>query len=93
MTTIWNRLVKDLGRVQSLGKKQGDNRYWYLIEYSSDRVDFSKLFSVAPADISETYQLFQIQVLSVIDERKRHIITYEENKKEFALKGDDEKQQ
>lgn len=55
---MWNKYMKDLGKVQSFGKKQGDNRYWYLIEYSSDKVDFAKLFEVAPQDNSEAYQLF-----------------------------------
>ncbi|KAL4460610.1 hypothetical protein ABPG72_016682 [Tetrahymena utriculariae] len=93
ITSMWNKYMKDLGKVQSFGKKQVENRYWYLIEYVSDKVDFSKLFEVAPADNSEAYQLFQIQVLSVVDERKRNIIAYEEKKKEFEQKGDYEKQQ
>ncbi|EAR84186.1 hypothetical protein TTHERM_00721170 (macronuclear) [Tetrahymena thermophila SB210] len=93
ITSMWNKYIKDLGKVQSFGKKQGENRYWYLIEYVSDKVDFNKLFEVAPADNSEAYQLFQIQVLSVVDERKRNIIAYEEKKKEFEQKGDYEKQQ
>lgn len=60
MTTMWNKYLKDLGKIQSFGKKQGENRYWYLIEYVSDHVDFQRLFEVAPQDISEEYQLFNI---------------------------------
>lgn len=44
----WNKYLKELGKVQSFGKKQGDNRYWFLIEYISDYVDFNKLFQHAP---------------------------------------------
>ncbi|EGR31029.1 hypothetical protein IMG5_119020, partial [Ichthyophthirius multifiliis] len=79
----WNKYLKDLGKIQSLGKKQGENRYWYLVEYVSDFVDFNKLFQAVPEDNTEVFQMFKIQVLSVIDERKRKILLFEEQKKMY----------
>jgi len=53
LTAIWQKYSKELGKVQSFGKKLGENRYWYLVEYLSDRIDFQRLFEIAPADASE----------------------------------------
>lgn len=48
LTKIIATIVKDLGKVESLGKKGSDKRAWYLIEYLSDRFDFDTFFSIVP---------------------------------------------